>query len=131
MERGCCLPKETVEYRRNLHSTNHPEYAITLNDLALLFDKLKQYKEAFPRYEEALIIYQRVNGNVHAFTVHIAKLLAAARPRHDRCAARSMRGWSGALDAAVSGIATRSASCSTGHAQAAVQYLPALPCGVD
>jgi hypothetical protein len=73
--------KEVVEHLRNLHGTNHPEYATSLNNLAVLFDQLKQYEEAIPRYQEALIIYQRVFGDQHEHTVALAQRLAAARQR--------------------------------------------------
>jgi tetratricopeptide (TPR) repeat protein len=37
--------KEAVEHSRNLHGTNHPQYATTLWNLARLFADLKQDEE--------------------------------------------------------------------------------------
>jgi tetratricopeptide (TPR) repeat protein len=71
--------KEAVEQHRNLHSNNHPEYATTLFNLAVVFARLKQYEEAIPRMEEALAIHQRVYGGQHERTVQIAKDLAMVR----------------------------------------------------
>jgi hypothetical protein len=75
---GVACYKEAVELARNLYATNHPEYATSLHNLAVLFDQLKQY-EAIPRYEEALVIYQRVFGGQHEHAVLLAARLAAAR----------------------------------------------------
>jgi tetratricopeptide (TPR) repeat protein len=36
--------KEAAEHHRNVHGTNHPEYAGVLENLAVLFDELKQYR---------------------------------------------------------------------------------------
>jgi tetratricopeptide (TPR) repeat protein len=71
--------KETVELDRTLHGTNHPQYATSLYNLAFLFDQLKHYEEAIPRYEEALIIHQNVFGHQGERSVILAQRLAAAR----------------------------------------------------
>jgi tetratricopeptide (TPR) repeat protein len=116
---ACC--KDAVEHLHNLYGTNH---ATALNNLAMLFDELKQYEEAIPRYDEALIIFQRVFGD-RTSTLWLLPVNMLSNPIATRSmwatnfacatsAARSRRRWSGALDAAVCGIATRSASCSTG-----------------
>jgi tetratricopeptide (TPR) repeat protein len=73
--------KDSVEHRCIILGTNHPEYATTLYNLALLFDELKQYEEAIPRYEGALLIYQRVYGDQHQRSVRLAQYLATARQR--------------------------------------------------
>jgi tetratricopeptide (TPR) repeat protein len=58
-EAAACY-QELVELVRNLHGTNHPEYAAALSNLAALLLQLKQFEEAILRYEEALSICQRV-----------------------------------------------------------------------
>ena len=73
------LRKEGVEHACNLHGDNHPEYAISLTNLAVLFHNLKQFEEAIPRLEEALPIFQRVYGDQHQLTVRVVKDLASAR----------------------------------------------------
>jgi tetratricopeptide (TPR) repeat protein len=119
--------KEAVEHRRNMHGINHPKYAAALYNLAVLFDKLKQYEEAIPRYEEAGRGCMETSTSsllclpsVLLLPANMLSNLIATRSMwatNNACAtsaARSRRRWSGALDAAVCGIATRSASCSTG-----------------
>jgi tetratricopeptide (TPR) repeat protein len=121
--------KECVEHIRNLHCKNHPEYATSLYNLAVLFARLKQYEEAIPRMEEALAIRQRVYGGQHEHTVRTLMDLAEARQlaaqsdrdainvdHNFRCAAAvgpSQRSSSPA-PVIVHGTATPTASCSTG-----------------
>ncbi len=71
--------KEVVEHNRNLAGTSHPDYAITLNNLATLLFSLKQYEEAIARYEEALPIFQSVFGEQHPITVQVTNSLALPR----------------------------------------------------
>ncbi len=80
--------KEAVEHSCNLYGNNHPEYAMSLWNLARLFAELKQFEEAIPRLEEALAIRQRVFGDQHDRTVMAATELARVR----QLAAQSDRG---------------------------------------
>jgi hypothetical protein len=66
--------KEGVKHSRNLFGTSHPEYATSLNNLAVLF-------AGIPRFEEVLTIRQRVHGDQHELTVAVGKRLAFVRQR--------------------------------------------------
>jgi hypothetical protein len=98
----------------------------------VLFDDLKRCEEAIPRYEEALVIYQRLYNDQHESILLLLpsvsllptnSLTTATRSMWTTNAAgatsagRSRRRWSGALDAAVrQGVP----AAALGHAQAAV-----------
>ncbi len=71
--------KELVEHCRNLHGISHPSYATTLYNLASLYDSLKQFEEAIPRYEEAHAIRLAMLGAKHQYTKDAAKSLAYSR----------------------------------------------------
>ncbi len=79
--------KEAIEHRRNLYGTSHPNYASSLNNLAVLFAELKQYEEAIP-LEEVLAICRKVYGDNHERTVGLANDLAIMRLQ----AQQSLRG---------------------------------------
>ncbi len=61
--------KESVEHGLNVYGTSHPH--MRSHCAILLFGHLKQYEEAIPRYEGALIIHQRVYGDLHDITVRL------------------------------------------------------------
>jgi tetratricopeptide (TPR) repeat protein len=111
--------KEAVEHSRNLHGNNHPEYATTLYNLALLFARLKQYEEAIPRLEEALAIRQRMFADQHKRTVRPR----AIRSRCHQCGPQllhvqllwSSQRSSSPVPAIVRGTAMPTVSCSTGR----------------
>jgi tetratricopeptide (TPR) repeat protein len=79
--------KEAVELAHNLFSINHPFYAAALTNLAYLFDELKQYEEAIPRYEEGLIIYQRMYGHEHTVSL---RTRSATQSCQNRCGPRTL-----------------------------------------
>jgi hypothetical protein len=78
--------KEAVEHRRNLFGTSHPEYATSLNNLARAVRLAQAVRGA--RFEEVLIIFQKVYGDQHERTVGVAEGLAFVRLQ----AQQSLRG---------------------------------------
>jgi len=71
--------KEYVERSASLHGINHPEYATGLFSFACLYSNLKQYEEAIPLYEQALVIRKKIFGDRHESTVRTLKALNGAR----------------------------------------------------
>jgi tetratricopeptide (TPR) repeat protein len=119
--------KEDVEHSRILHGNNHPEYAITLNNLARLFASLKQCEEAILRLEEVLAIFRRVYGDQHGHTVETVNKLTEVRQLaaqirswcdrcgHNFCMCSCCSAVSEAIPAFARGTAMPTASCSTGQ----------------
>ncbi len=138
--------KEDAERARKF-GLDHPNYAVALVNLADLFAQLKQYEEAIPRYEEALIIYQRVFGDQHERSVFLARSCCcpptrfASRSCQDRCGPRTLhvqpvrqgQGEDGVVHWMPPCMVLRQGvpAAALGHAQAAVQCLSALRCGAD
>lgn len=52
--------KRSLRIRENLLESSHLDIAQSLNNLAALYNDLGQYQQAFPLYERALDIRQRV-----------------------------------------------------------------------
>ena len=58
-----CL--ELCDTRKKILGENHPDYATSLNNLALLYYNMGDYSKADPLYQKALEIYENVLGENH------------------------------------------------------------------
>ena len=55
--------------------TNHPDYAIVVNNLASLYEDMNRFSEAEPLYLEALKIMKNVYGADHqSYAIVVANL---------------------------------------------------------
>jgi tetratricopeptide (TPR) repeat protein len=59
------LYKEALAIRKKVLGENHPDYATSLNDLAVLYYTMGNYTAAEPLYKEALAIHKKVSGENH------------------------------------------------------------------
>ena len=55
-EKAIPFAKQTVEIRKTVLGENHPDYAQSLNNLALLYKSMGNYTRAEPLYQQALKI---------------------------------------------------------------------------
>ena len=67
--------------RKQLLGENHPDYALSLNNLAFLYKYQGKYEQAQPLYEKALDIAERVLGTNHPNTVTIQENLEILRAK--------------------------------------------------
>ena len=54
-----------MELYKQLLGENHPDYAMSLNNLAALYDSQGKYEEAEPLYIQALELYKQLLGVNH------------------------------------------------------------------
>jgi tetratricopeptide (TPR) repeat protein len=59
------LYKEALAINKKVLGENHPDYATSLNNLAMLYDAMGNYTAAEPLFKEALAIYKKVLGENH------------------------------------------------------------------
>jgi tetratricopeptide (TPR) repeat protein len=59
------LYKQALEIRRTALGARHPDYANSLNNLAVLYDEMGRYAEAEPLYKQALEICRTALGERH------------------------------------------------------------------
>ena len=64
---------------QRLLGENHPSVAISLNNLAKLYDSQGKYEEAEPLYLQALAIAEQALGENHPTTVKIRENLQTLR----------------------------------------------------
>ena len=66
----CRIALQIAQYAvlktKETYGNNHPEYAKSLNNLALLYDSLGEHEKAEPLYLEALQVTKTVLGENHA-----------------------------------------------------------------
>ncbi|GEM_PF-3967358 len=67
---------EALELRKELFGENHPDVALSLNNLAKLYFSQGRYSEAEPLYFEALELAQEVLGEQHSLVATIKDNLA-------------------------------------------------------
>jgi tetratricopeptide (TPR) repeat protein len=60
------LFKEALAINKKVLGENHPDYAMSLNNLALLYQAMGNYTAAEPLYKEALAIRKKVLGENHS-----------------------------------------------------------------
>lgn len=65
-----------LEYCRLIFGDKHPEYALSLNNLSLLYTKLEQYEKALQLNQHALQIWRDAVGERHPYYVTSLKNLA-------------------------------------------------------
>jgi len=61
------LYQESLKIREQVLGKEHPDYATSLNNLAMLYNSQGKYEEALPLYQEALKIYEQVLGKYHPY----------------------------------------------------------------
>ena len=59
------LYKQALEIRKRVLGEDHPDYASSLNNLALLYRDMGQYEKARPLLQQALEIRKRALGEDH------------------------------------------------------------------
>jgi tetratricopeptide (TPR) repeat protein len=75
------LFQQALELRKRLLGEEHPDVALSLNNLALLYKSQGHYAEAEPLYMQALEITERSLGANHPNTVTIRKNLQDLRDK--------------------------------------------------
>lgn len=75
----------TLAIREKTLGPEHPDTALTLNNLAMLYSNQGKYEEAVPLYQRALAISEKALGPEHPNTIVIRKnytnLLQRIKPR--------------------------------------------------
>ncbi|MFP3295900.1 MAG: tetratricopeptide repeat protein, partial [Caldisphaera sp.] len=59
------LFKQALEIKRKIHGENHPDVALTLDNLAELYVEEGKYDEAEPLFKQALEIKRKIHGENH------------------------------------------------------------------
>jgi tetratricopeptide (TPR) repeat protein len=72
---------QALELRKRLLGTEHPDVALSLNNLAYLYYSQGRYTEAEPLYLQALEIAERQLGANHPNTSTICENLQSLRDR--------------------------------------------------
>ncbi len=63
--------QQALEVSKRLLGDNHPDVAISLNNLAALYRKTRRYRKAKPLFEQALKICEQTLGVSHPTTMTI------------------------------------------------------------
>jgi tetratricopeptide (TPR) repeat protein len=78
-EQALTLAKKDLEVAEKKKGPDHPDVAISLNDLALIYDSQGQYSKAEPLYKRSLTISEKALGPDHPEVAtsleNLAKLL--------------------------------------------------------
>ncbi|MEH2179958.1 tetratricopeptide repeat protein, partial [Nostoc sp.] len=72
---------QALALRRKLLGEEHPDVAVSLNNLAGLYNSQGRYSEAEPLYIQALDIFERRLGANHPNTMTVRENLAYLRDR--------------------------------------------------
>ncbi|MGI2909795.1 tetratricopeptide repeat protein, partial [Tolypothrix sp. VBCCA 56010] len=59
------LYQKALQLTQRLLGEEHPDVAMSYNNLALLYESQGRYSEAEPLYQKALQLYQRLLGEEH------------------------------------------------------------------
>jgi tetratricopeptide (TPR) repeat protein len=78
------LYQESLQIRQKVLGPEHPETALSLNSLALLYWATGEYAKAEPLLQEALRIVQKVLGSEHPDTARSLNNLACCTRRWAR-----------------------------------------------
>ncbi|MDY7024273.1 MAG: tetratricopeptide repeat protein, partial [Cyanobacteriota bacterium] len=65
------LLQQALEMRQRLFSGDHPDVALSLNNLAELYRSQRRYAEAEPLYQKALAMFERTLGVGHPNTMKV------------------------------------------------------------
>jgi len=61
------LYRQALEIRRKVLGEQHPDYAASLNNLAVLYESMDDYARAEPLYRQALEIRKTALGEAHPY----------------------------------------------------------------
>ena len=64
-DRAVVVAKKALEVAQNNVGPDHPSVAVSLNNLALLYDTQGQYAQAEPLYQRSLAITEKALGSDH------------------------------------------------------------------
>ena len=78
------LYEQALEIRKGLFEGDHPDVALSLNNLAFLYDRQGRYSEAEPLYEQALEMLEQTLGTEHPNTITARNNLESLREEPDR-----------------------------------------------
>jgi tetratricopeptide (TPR) repeat protein len=81
------LAREALEIRRQLLTENHPDYAASLNNLALLYKDMGDYPKALPLYQQARDLRKKLlteNHPSYAASLHNLAMLYQAMGDHPK-----------------------------------------------
>ena len=70
----------------------HPDTAISLNNLALLYKEQGKYDDAEPLYKRALAVREEVLGSVHPDTALVTKCTSSNGPLASSATTHTFRG---------------------------------------
>ena len=62
------IAKRALEAAKRVRGPEHPDVAIALNNLGILFQDIGNYAKAEPLYQETLRIWQKILGPEHPYT---------------------------------------------------------------
>jgi tetratricopeptide (TPR) repeat protein len=57
--------QQSLEIKKQVLGTNHPDYALSLHNLAVLYFRQKQFKKAIPLSKRALHIFMKTLPSTH------------------------------------------------------------------
>ncbi len=64
-EKALSIFQQVLSIRKKILGEEHPDYALSLNNLALLYVYMARYKKALPLYKQALAINKKILGEEH------------------------------------------------------------------
>ncbi len=77
------LYQQALEMRKRLLGDEHPDVALSLNNLAGLYDSQGRYSEAEPLYQQSLQIFEQTLGTEHPNTITVRNNLESLRSTVD------------------------------------------------
>ncbi len=70
------ISEKTLDMREKALGLDHPDVALNLNNLAVLYDSLGDYAKAEPLYKRSLVIYEKALGPEHPYMAAMLENMA-------------------------------------------------------